>query len=419
MVNQQKLEDIADNYTFSTGINTRICRIKNSQVVECINCTENLPEICKFLRSFYCGENHSSGKCTSICEKHCRYGGHQARKLGREYIHFCPFGLARWTVPVFDQKETKSYLIGGPVLIHRVDELLLKDIINQIPALQNKKEHLTDLLEKLKVINTFRVRHLAVLLMRLSENIMEQSQLKKAKNRHTFSNISSQMVAGYQKLNDDDSFYPLEKERELISKIRLGDRKGARKLLNEILGFIYFQHNRKFNLVRLRVIELLGVLSRAALKTGADLEQIFGLEYKYLETVENISDIHQLSAWLSEVVEKFITDTFSLYDRQNSELISGALNYIRQNYQKDLSLKEVASEAGLSAGYFSKLFKKETDMTFTEYLNQVRIEKSKRLLHRGHSLAYTAQQSGFNDQSYYSKVFKKLTGTTPGSWKKS
>lgn len=74
----------------------------------------------------------------------------------------------------------------------------------------------------------------------------------------------------------------------------------------------------------------------------------------------------------------------------------------------------MAGRVYLSPAYFSRLFKEETGESFTVYLNRVRIERSKELLlHQNLRLADIAQLVGFEDQSYFTKVFKKIVGMPP------
>ncbi|VBB07604.1 transcription regulator hth arac- type [Lucifera butyrica] len=101
-------------------------------------------------------------------------------------------------------------------------------------------------------------------------------------------------------------------------------------------------------------------------------------------------------------------------DSKNSELIKLALNYINDNYNQRITLDSVASFVHLNASYFCGLLKKEIGIGFSDYLNKVRIEKSKQLLlDIKHSISEVAFLVGFENQSYYSKVFKKVTGNTP------
>ena len=88
--------------------------------------------------------------------------------------------------------------------------------------------------------------------------------------------------------------------------------------------------------------------------------------------------------------------------------------------QKKITLEEVASYVYLSPSYFSKVFKDEMHCNFNSYLNRLRIEKSKQLLlSENVRLVEVSGLVGFEDQSYFSKVFKKLTGVSPGKFRES
>ena len=80
----------------------------------------------------------------------------------------------------------------------------------------------------------------------------------------------------------------------------------------------------------------------------------------------------------------------------------------------------MARRVYLSPAYFSRVFKEETGEAFTAYLNRVRIDRSKELLrHKSIRLTDIALLVGFEDQSYYSKLFKKLEGISPLRFRES
>ena len=98
--------------------------------------------------------------------------------------------------------------------------------------------------------------------------------------------------------------------------------------------------------------------------------------------------------------------------------ISAALRYIREHYGQDLTLNDVASQVGLSAGYFSSLFKREIKVGFAEYLQQFRIENAKRLLLMTEKRSCEiAREVGFSENSYFCRVFKNVTGMSPGAFR--
>ncbi|MFC4600790.1 helix-turn-helix domain-containing protein [Cohnella hongkongensis] len=101
-------------------------------------------------------------------------------------------------------------------------------------------------------------------------------------------------------------------------------------------------------------------------------------------------------------------------------VISKAIQYMKDHYHEEISLQQVADHVNLSLGYLSHLFKKELDITFVEYLTQYRIERAKELLSQTRMKSYDiAVKVGFSPEyTYFSKVFKKMTGLGPNEYRR-
>ncbi|MBO5460164.1 MAG: AraC family transcriptional regulator [Lachnospira sp.] len=98
----------------------------------------------------------------------------------------------------------------------------------------------------------------------------------------------------------------------------------------------------------------------------------------------------------------------------DNQLMQEIATYVYNNYDKKISLDDMAQRFHISRSYLSKKFKTATGFGFKEYLNMVRIEESKRLLsNTDYSLIDIAIATGFENQSYFSRIFKKYTGLTP------
>ena len=95
------------------------------------------------------------------------------------------------------------------------------------------------------------------------------------------------------------------------------------------------------------------------------------------------------------------------------------LRYIDQHYHRDLSLDQCSELTGLHPNYISQLFRKETGVTFVQYLHHLRVEKAKELLKRDRNLPVQVigSQVGFENPQHFMKVFKKITGCTPGTYR--
>jgi signal transduction histidine kinase/AraC-like DNA-binding protein/DNA-binding response OmpR family regulator len=99
---------------------------------------------------------------------------------------------------------------------------------------------------------------------------------------------------------------------------------------------------------------------------------------------------------------------------QTSALVKRAAAYVHQNYTRPIARWELAQEVGASEDYLSRVFNRELGLSPWEYLNRYRIYQAKDLLRRTNdSINSIAQQVGFHDQKYFSRVFRNLTGSGP------
>ncbi len=109
----------------------------------------------------------------------------------------------------------------------------------------------------------------------------------------------------------------------------------------------------------------------------------------------------------------------TLYNDKNIPKLKKILTYLRQNYDKQLTLTDMAQAAGMSPKYFCYFFKEMTGKTPVEYLKGFRIEKaSRKLLNTDLSVTDIAFSCGFNDLSYFIKTFKSVKNVSPAKFRK-
>ncbi|MEK5164211.1 response regulator [Paenibacillus sp. FSL R5-0527] len=127
----------------------------------------------------------------------------------------------------------------------------------------------------------------------------------------------------------------------------------------------------------------------------------------------------ELLAWAKEKCCEFVNLFVRWLDEQRDNVVIKAKQYLEGNYQQTCSLQTVAAYVHVTPNYFSNLFKKETGISFTHYVSQLRIEKAKALL-KGTRLRMTeiAEQVGFDNSSYFAVVFKQITGQSPRAFRK-
>lgn len=91
--------------------------------------------------------------------------------------------------------------------------------------------------------------------------------------------------------------------------------------------------------------------------------------------------------------------------------------YLSEHYAEDINLESVADRVGLHPSYLSSLFRKEENITFLNYLTNIRVEEAKRLLREGRKVHYIARSVCYRSEQYFSSVFKKRTGLSPADYR--
>ncbi len=406
----------AQDYSLSTGVDCSIIDAKGGVIFT----SSSHRQTCKGCRQLqtYLKEEFS---CSSVY----LYGNYQAERLGGKDIFFCPVGFAHWAAPIIVDGIMQGGFIGGPVVLTEHDDFVRETIVHKYQISDEDVQTIRSFVKDIRYVHPSRMASLADLLMVISryitesESVNDQEILEQSAEQATISdNIYLFTSMGGEE--NENVHYPLEKERELLFMISRGDKAGARKTLNEILGHVFFSSDGKFEVIKARVLELVVLLSRAALEGGAEIDEIFGMNYKYLREIHSFTSVEQLATWLSRIMNRFSDCVFNLTDVKHVDVIYKTLDYVKKNYMNKISLSDVAGNAHISPSYFSKIFKDEMKGNFNTYLNQVRIQNSKKLLlDDAVSLVDVAFLCGYEDQSYFSKVFKKMVGMSPGKYRES
>jgi len=100
------------------------------------------------------------------------------------------------------------------------------------------------------------------------------------------------------------------------------------------------------------------------------------------------------------------------------EYVRLSVEYIRNNFARNISLLDAADELGITQGYLSRIFKERTDYTFLEYLTCYRLRKALKLLkNRSLKINEIAHKTGFQDHGYFTQLFRRYMGVTPGHYR--
>lgn len=212
---------------------------------------------------------------------------------------------------------------------------------------------------------------------------------------------------------------------ELVEDTLITDEKTFNAMKSEWVSMNWIHENELFDQFRLN-------LKNCRLKPSQlyhfllNLEMIWNGSYsdttgETLKLPASFSNWYEVENWLLSVYEKaqlFRSD--SKYSNEVVRNILSAQSYIDNNYEKSLQATEIARSIGMSYGYFSRCFHDVTGQSFSDYCIQLRIRQAKNLLETtNHTVQAVASAVGYQDEKYFSRIFKKFTGMSPSEYRKS
>ncbi|MFP4082313.1 MAG: helix-turn-helix domain-containing protein [Candidatus Aminicenantes bacterium] len=408
-VTPRKFKLLSKKYTVRTGLPVFLVNLKGDIIYSLNSC--NL-----------CGQL-LHGKNTMLI-KNCRLKMIKAIKesfrWGEGFITTCPTGLIIFAVPLVFNKKLIGGLLSGFAVFPEMEKDIDQEMSKNLQEF-NESGHKINLDHmRLKVFSLEEVRKYVSFLFMLTKqyNINDINFLKDVNEKYVQQYKIANFLDELKRGKPDVARKILDKQDEIIQKVKLGDESGAREILNEFLGSIFFESGMNFETIKVRILELIVIISRAAIEAGVEAKELLGLNYSYLTELNKVTDIEELLYKLKEILENFIHKVSLTKDKKKKIKIRQMREYINQHFTSKITAKEVARSAGLSMSRALHLFKEETGLSLTDFITKLRIDYGKYLLlNTDVNLADLSNEVGFYDQSHFTKNFKKMEKMTPSQFR--
>lgn len=358
----------------------------------------------------------------------------QAERFGGRQVFLCPSALLHWVVPLSDSEGVRiGALVGGPVRTIEEDSFFADEILRPLQAAspevaRAEEASLRSMFERIPVVSSSRVQSLTEQLYRaalsLGSGTGERSRGDSERLlRESRINEYMQELKRYRSdvgLDPERPTYPMDKEQLLLDAIANGEVESAQAALNELLGHVFFTLGADLERIRNRAREIIVLLSRISISKGADSDRVFGLNYQFLDELNELKDINEIAHWMARIVRRFASSVLTVPGGAvHVVALRRAIEYVQRSYRGAVTLSGAAAAAGLSPSYLSQVFSSEMGETFSRYLQRVRVNRVRELLgSTSLSLSDVGELCGFSDQSHMTRVFKEMTGTTPAAFRR-
>jgi YesN/AraC family two-component response regulator len=162
------------------------------------------------------------------------------------------------------------------------------------------------------------------------------------------------------------------------------------------------------------------VVTRAAMDGGLYSEMAYTLSDRFIQRIEDCRELEEVTAALFNAYFDFTERVRLTREQRYSRTVNLCRTYISDHIYEEITLQQLSGLTGLHPNYLSRLFKKEVGLQPSVYMQRERIEEAKKLLaFTDQTLTDIWSRLNFNDQSYFTKSFKKFTGLTPRQFRQS
>jgi len=363
-----------------------------------------------------CARLGGSRRRQALCREHRRRAVEESFRWGEPYISICPFGLVTFAVPLSRKQKLAAGLVSGFCIFPQMkpdmrEEVLARVRRHRIPLDLGPRSR-----QPFHVVASENLRRSSRLLFDLAvaygmsdvDTITESRE--KSVQQFTIAAYLEEARSGRQDLLASLAAM----QNEIVDKVVLGDLTGSREIINRFLGVIFLESGMNFDLLKVRLLELIVIISRAAIARGISAEGLLGPRYSYLTDINAASGFDDLFWKVTKALENFTRAVSEERRRSSLAHMTRMKDYLSRNFASKVSARDVAAAAGLSVSRALHVFKKESGVSLSTYIARQRIDYAIYLMkNTDRSMADIATECGFFDQSHFSKTFRALEGIPP------
>ncbi|TYP76854.1 AraC family transcriptional regulator [Paenibacillus methanolicus] len=303
-----------------------------------------------------------------------------------------------------DDEKSIAILLNGRLQ----DEHALIDAVHNV---QNSVEHYLNL-------------SISASISQIGDRLTEVSDLYKEAHQQ----LGWKFMVGYRcilhnRLHGSDApapfIYPAQLESNMLETLKLGKAAESKRWFGEIVDSVtsspYVAYNMLFNQLAFSISTISAHMDKSA---GRRADYDFGAFINQMHKLETLQEVRM---HFCELIDQLCFGFKDKKSAKHDSLIASIDRIIQQNYaDRELSLNKIAELLDLSPAYLGRIFKQITNKSLPDYVNEFRIVRAKELLaSTPHSIEEISQRTGYNQSTYFYKVFKKYAGITPAEYRQN
>ncbi|MFI8684996.1 helix-turn-helix domain-containing protein [Rossellomorea sp. NPDC077527] len=220
-------------------------------------------------------------------------------------------------------------------------------------------------------------------------------------------------------LKHQNFYFPIAVEKDLIDFVVRGQKEKALSILHTVLKENFYAKQLNEKALRSFVFTLISTANRILQQVNQSVEDIYGDGINLYFELKKIEGKAKLEETLLSVFETLVNEIKEDTKKNDCTIADALMEYIYSNYQRDISLTDLAEHFKLSASYVSTIFKEHTGENYKEFLNRYRVEKAKEILQTQNvKIQELSGMVGYNNVNTFIRIFKKYVGLSPGQYEK-
>ncbi|WP_258206186.1 helix-turn-helix domain-containing protein [Paenibacillus radicibacter] len=324
-------------------------------------------------------------------------------------------------LPIRRDEVSSGYMVIGPSLSNMPTDEMARNLLNDNDVSQRTQSLWIDYWSSLPIMNKLRLFHVSLLAYKLINGIELEITDVQAYNfqfEHRF--VPDDHIELTLSSHQEYSLFHTDSGEELFDHIRKGNKEAVLNLMSTIsygeLGVLSKRSHLR-NVKNLGICAV-AIATREAIRGGVYERLALSLSDLHIQHIEELRHVQAVEIATRDAILDFVERVSESRKGGVSKPIAQCKEYVFTHIYEPITLHELSEFTNLNESYLSHLFKKETGMTFTHYVQQEKIEEAKKLLHLTNDpISTIASKLNFYDQTHLNKIFKKHANLTPKQYR--
>lgn len=357
----------------------------------------------------FCSIFPSCDLCRKDCMQNLRTARNATLNVSDPFVFQCAAGLVGIAYPFMLDTLTHNTLFVGPLMMGLSRENSIRKLTRKIPAFQDYVIEIIDFISSNTIRTPQEISYLC--------NVLSDCLFSYKLEDRDFQIIDELFTTSAETVTSKrmSDFAEDQYKSILLQAIVSGDEKTITAHFRIFYEKTYLMNLGNQSRIRSHLLELFGYLSECI------TSDIFHSSY-WLDSLESLKKAILRNELYQIALQMLLRLTHSNNPTDYtgaSEIVHNAVDYLHENYSTDITLSSLARKINVNASYLSSLLKRETGLTFSQYLTRIRLNHSLELLSNTHlSITEISMSCGFSNQSYFIKTFKDQYHKTPGTYRK-